>query len=378
MNRKRRGRGEGSIYQRADGLWVGSVSLGYKPNGKRDRRTVYGDTKQEVQQKLRLVQASYYLGELKEPSTMTVAAWLTCWLDSTVKPRCSPTTYERREQVVRLHLTPHLGHLRLQKVEPMHVHGLLAALERKGESLWNRQSAINVLNNAFAAAKRFKLVTVNPLDGLPRPKPAEPEMVVLSEAQLRRFLAACRGRRLAALFVVAAATGLRQGELLGLAWQDIDFDAATVAVRRTLARTKAGFVLKQPKSKSSRRTVTLPPAAVAALREHRKAMLAEGNIKAPVFCTRAGGHVGRSDLRLRMLRPILARANAGGGEPLPEFRFHDLRHTHASLLLRGGGSLKAISKRLGHADVGFTLRTYCHLLPDADELLAQQFQAMLA
>jgi integrase len=218
MARKRRGRGEGSIYQRADGLWVGSVSLGYKPDGKRDRRTVYGDTKQEVQQKLRLVQASYYLGELKEPSTMTVAAWLTCWLDSTVKPRCSPTTYDRWEQIVRLHVSPHVGPLKLQKVEPLHVHGLMTALERNGESPWTRKMAAAVLHNAFVAARRFKLVTVNPLEDFPRAKPGEREMVILTEGQLRRFVAAARGFRLAALFVLAAGSGMRQGELLALDW----------------------------------------------------------------------------------------------------------------------------------------------------------------
>jgi integrase len=379
MARSRRGRGEGSIFQRkSDGRWVGTVSLGYRPDGKRDRRIVYGGSKKEVQEKLRILQSAHYLGELKDPSTMTVAAWLDCWLDTIVKPRCSPTTYERREQVARLHVVPLVGHMKLQQVGPMHVHGMVAALEKNGDSAWVRQSAVNVLHGAFVAARKFKLITANPLDDLPRPKPINPEMVILTEAQLRRFLDAVRPFRLGAFFATAAGTGARFGELAALQWDDIDFDVGTLSIRRTMVRTKAGVVIKPPKSKASLRTIVLPPSLLQVLGDHRRDMLAAGRIRAPVFCTKAGGYVDRGDLRQRVLLPAIRTVNESGVDPLPKFRTHDLRHSHASLLLRGGGSLKAVSRRLGHSDVAFTLRTYVHLLPDADEQLAKQFERQMA
>lgn len=196
------------------------------------------------------------------------------------------------------------------------------------------------------------------------------------------------GNPLYALFAVALGTGMRQGELLGLRWDDIDFEKGTVAVQRSLAQLRGQFVLKEPKSKRSRRSVALPRFALDALRDHRAAMLKEGNIAAPVFCTRTGQFIGKSNLIGQVFKPAVRRANAAAAskaeaagvtpEVLPDIRFHDLRHTHATTLLSKGHSLKAVSQRLGHANVELTLRVYAHVLPTDDQKLADSLDKMLA
>jgi integrase len=182
------------------------------------------------------------------------------------------------------------------------------------------------------------------------------------------------GRRLHALFALALGSGMRQGELLGLQWPDIDFDKGTVTVRRSLAQVISEFILKEPKSRSSKRMIRLPPFALDALLNHRRAMLAEGqDVRAgTVFVTKTGQYVGKSNLIRQVFKPILEKAG------VPVVRFHDLRHTHASVLLARGKSIKAVSRRLGHSNVAMTLRVYAHLLPDADGALADTAQKAFA
>jgi integrase len=381
MARKRRGRGEGGVYRRADGTWAGIVSLGYGPDGKRRRKFVYGATKQEALEKMRRLQADWALGQFADPGNVTVDAWLANWLDSTVNPSCSPTYYERCEQIVRLHLKPHVGRLLLKQLDLNHVRHLVARLRDAGESAWTAKMARSVLHNACAAAVEFKLLVKNPCTKSRRSNadkisPPVKEMAVLTEAQAGKFLDVAKGYRLYALFALALGTGMRQGELLGLSWDNVDFEKGVVHVRKSLAQLKgkgeAGdkFVLKDPKSKTSRRTIKLPAFALDALHGHRKAMVAEGNAGVAVFCTKTGKYIAKSNLIRWTFAPILKKAGL-------KVRFHDLRHTHASLLLAKGHSIKAVAKRLGHSDVAMTLRTYAHVLPDDDGKLADAFQGMV-
>jgi integrase len=223
-------------------------------------------------------------------------------------------------------------------------------------------------------AVRLRLIVHNPCADVPRAKPREKEMRILTEEQVKVFLKSAENRRLFALLAMAVGTGMRQGELLGLQWPDIDFDKGTVTVRRSLAQVKAGFILKEPKSKTSRRTIRLPVFAVNALLEHRRLMLAEGQDvrDGTVFVTKTGQYIGKSNLIRQVFKPALKEAT------LAAIRFHDLRHTHASVLIAHGESIKAVSRRLGHSDVALTLRVYAHLLPDADDSLAERVQKAFA
>jgi integrase len=381
MARARRGRGEGSVYQGRNGLWVGRVSLGYGPDGKRQRKVVYGGSKKEVLDKLDKLKSEWALGEFANAGNMTADAWLANWLNTHVKPSCSPTYYERVEQIVRLHISPHIGRLLLKQFDLSHVRHLVARLLNDGESAWTAKMARAVLHNAFAAAVEFKLLVKNPCtksrrSNVDKIDPPLKEMAVLTEAQAAKFLDAAKEYRLYALFAMALGTGMRQGELLGLRWGDVDFERGVVQVRNSLAQLKGKgvgadkFVLKDPKSKTSRRAITLPVFALDALHGHRQAMVAEGNASAVVFCTKTGNYIAKSNLTRWTFAPILKKAGL-------KLRFHDLRHTHASLLLAKGHSIKAVAKRLGHSDVAMTLRTYAHVLPDDDGRLADAFQRMV-
>jgi integrase len=179
---------------------------------------------------------------------------------------------------------------------------------------------------------------------------------------------------------------MRQGQLLGLQWSDLDLDKGTVTVSRSLAQIKGQCILKEPKSKRSRRTIAPPRIVVSALRDHRQAVLKEGNFAAPVFCTRTGNFIAKSNLIRQVHKPIVHRANERaveavkneGRQPdlLPGIRFHDPRHTHATNLLAQGHSVKAVSQRLGHGSIEITLRVYSHVLPEDDAALAEGLDRM--
>jgi integrase len=386
MARKRRGRGEGGIYQRGDGQWVGSVSLGYDASGKRRRKVVYGATKDEVQKKLRKVQVKSDAGTLAEAGSLTVGDFLQNWLETTAKNKVRPTTYNRYEQLVRIHLIPAIGWVSMSKLGTVHVEQCYAEMESRNATAWTRKMAATVLNCALRHAVRRKLIAFNPAVDVVKARPDDKEMEYLTEPQGRQFLHAASGNRLHALFAVAIGSGMRQGELLGLHWPDVDFEKGTVSVRRSLAQVGGHFILKEPKSKSSRRTISLPRFAVDALHEHRKAMLAEGQDvrMGAVFVTRTGQFIGKSNLIRQVFKPILTKANKRAGEDadklgaasLPEIRFHDLRHTHATNLLAQGHSIKAVSQRLGHASIELTLRVYAHVLPTDDGKLAESLNRM--
>jgi integrase len=182
------------------------------------------------------------------------------------------------------------------------------------------------------------------------------------------LLAAANGHRLAALYVVAITSGMREGEILALHWPEVNFANATVAVVQTLRAVKGGgFVLEPPKSRKSRRSIDLPAYAMASLNRHRAAMLAEGrDVKGgPVFVTRTGNFYGKSNLIRQVHRPLHVAAE------VPVRKFHALRHTHASMLLAGGRNIIEVSERLGHADPAMTLRVYAHLMPGAGKQSAE-------
>jgi integrase len=387
MARSRPGRSEGSIYFReTDKQWVGSVSLGYDGTGKRKRRVVYGASKKEVQEKLQRLQNGALTGSLADAGRLTVGEYLDRWLQNTAKNKVRPTTFARYEALARIHLKPILGGVQLGKFQTVHVEDCYAEMERKGATAWTRKMAGTLLGNALRHAVRLKLIPHNPAADIIKARPEEKEMLFFTEPQARHFLESARSHRLYALFALAIGAGMRQGELLGLQWTDIDFDKSSVTVGRTLSQIKGEVVLKEPKSKRSRRTIALPRFVMDALREHRHAMLKEGNIAAPVFCTSSGNFTQRSNLLTKMFKPLVRRANQKATEAaarnntepalLPEIRFHDLRHTHATTLLARGHSIKAVSQRLGHASIEITLKVYAHVLPTDDAALADGLEKM--
>jgi integrase len=389
MGRKRRGHGEGGVFQReSDGRWVGSITVGRTAEGRQKRRVVYGATKAHAMAKLRELQNQFAAGTLADPSALTVEAWLARWSETAGKAK-RETTQRRRKVYIDRHINPYLGALRLNKLQLAHLEGWLADLERDGRSDWTRHQAATVLGTALRRAVRLKLIPFNPAAELVKPRPKETEVEVFTEDQCRLFLAACAGNRLEALFVLALTSGMRQGELLGLHWPEVDFEAGIVKVIQTLKAQKGGgFSLEPPKSKRSRRTIDLPRVALDALADHRRRMLAEGRDvrTGPVFPTSTGNYISQSNLLSKVYRPIIKRANAKATAAaekaravpvlLPDIKFHALRHTHASTLLARGRNIREVSERLGHSNPELTLRVYAHLMPGAGKETARVLDAM--
>jgi integrase len=397
--RARRGRGEGSIFQRGDGQWVGSISLGYTETGRRNRRTVYGATKQEVLDELDRLRTDARVGSLPDAGGMTVGQLLDRWLQSS-KSRTETRTFEERERVVKNHLRPRLGGMKLAKLTALHVEGLYADMARDGVGATTVRNAATMLGAALSHACKLKLIPFNPAGAVSKPKEPAREMLFLTPAQVKILLAVAQDQRCYPLLVLAVATGCRQGELLALTWEDIDLQKGTLTVRRSLAQANHGFEVKEPKTAASRRTIALPDLAVSVLTQHKAAMMKAGLLGAPVFCTRNGGYLLKRNV-LRSLRAVIRRANTPPGkfnkggrpkkdapprpkepfEPLKlipaKLRFHDLRHTHASVLLSQGQSVRAVSQRLGHSNPALTLRIYAHCMPSDDEQLAAGLNRLL-
>lgn len=369
MTRKRRGRGEGSIYRRADGTWCGAISAGHDANGKRIRRAVYGKTKQETQDKLRRLQNDADAGRLTDAGTLTVRRYLLRWLD-VARSTIQPTTHRRYEQCVRLQITPHIGTLLLNKLAPLHVEQLFLALEREEVSPRGRQMAGTVLHTALAHAVRLRLIPTNPARDVTKPRPSKREMRVWDADQVAEFLETTLSDRLHGMYVLALDSGMRQGELFGLQWSDVDFSAGTVLVCRSLEEIAGRHRLKEPKSGRARQ-INLSQVTLDALHDHRKAMLAEGHGHAPVFCDHNGGWLRKSNTVRRLFQPAIKRAG------VPAIRFHDLRHTSATLLLLAGENPKVVSERLGHASIEITLNTYSHVLPTMQEQAARKMDVIL-
>jgi integrase len=387
--RARRGRGEGAIFQReSDGLWVGSVSLGLDEKGKRRRRVVYGATKKEVQEEVRKLQHDASNGKLADAGSLTVSEYLKLWLQNDAKPRVAPKTHLRYEQLVRLRINPVIGGTRLAKLAPVHLKQLLATLDRDGVSPRGRQMTATMLHTALRDAVRDKLITSNPASDVSKPRPVTKAMRIFDTAQVAKFLDAAKADRLAALYTIALDAGMRQGELFGLRWVDIDFGTGSLLVQHSLEEINGSLRLKQPKSGKGRR-IELTKIGLESLNEHRKAMLAEGHYRpdAPVFCDTEGGWLRKGNVLRRSYWPIIDKANKDEVElaekqkrepaPLPRIRFHDLRHSMASLLLLAGVNPKVVQERLGHAKIQVTLDTYSHVLPTIQKEAAERMNAIL-
>jgi integrase len=370
MSKRRRGRGEGSVYRRADGIWIAYVSLGYNAEGKRKRRFVAGGSKAEALDKLkRLVNSG--AAPVGDGDKLTLAEYLRTWLAS-IKPNVATHTYISYEQHCRNAIIPHLGGTRLPKLTALQIQGFYASMASAGRSAANQRKAGVTLGVALQHAVRLKLIAHNVARDVPKPKHSPKEMQVLDPNQVQAFFAEARADRLFALYVLSLDSGVREGEAFALLWTDIDWTAGAVQIVRALEEAKGTLKLKELKTKKSRRRVALSPFTMEALADHRKAMLAEGNYSpdGPVFCDTEGGWLRKSNVLRRSFRPILKRAG------LPTIRVYDLRHSSATLLLLAGEDSRIVAERLGHSSTVLTQNTYQHVLPGMQERAASKLDTI--
>jgi len=400
--RARRGRGEGSIYYREDlELWCSQISLGYDAQGKRKRRTIYGKTKREVQEKLRKMQADVDAGVSVEPNRLTVAQHLADWLHRK-KASVKSGTMSRLVAHAK-HIEAQLGGIRLKDLDHRKVAAFYATLEDLDLSERYIYDIAATLRMLLRDAVDLGYIPRDPAAKVKRSYEKE-EARFLTQDEFARFFAAARGERLEDAFILAVHTGLRPGEWLGLSWDAVDLEAAKLDVRQALHEEEGRVFIGGLKTKAARRTISLSQAAVQALRRQRRRQNAarlkagsqwanEANL---VFTSIVGTPLRRSNIYHRDLPRIIKRAReqmveeliAAGwtktnaqreaAKLLEGISLHTFRHTHAAILIAQGVDIKTIQRRLGHERVQITLDLYGHLLPGQDERAAERMDEFVA
>jgi integrase len=375
---RKRGNGEGSIYKRADGRWVGMISLGpgaatsqvRDPQKKsvRKRKVVYGKTRKEVAEKLQGLLIQQADGVSLSMDKQTVAQFLTHWLEHIVKPARSYSTHHTYEALVRQHVEPSIGSIPLVKLAPQHVQKLVTQLRKTDLAPATVVMIRSILKTALTQAVRWKLVRYNAaamVDAPSRVRQTEP--VALTVEQARAFLDVVEGDRLELLYNLALSLGIRQGELLALRWDDVDYQRRLLHITHTLHVEAGGkYVLAPPKTKTSVRTLPLSEPLIRLLRQRRTRQLEE-RLKAGsaweehglIFTTARQGRP-MSATVVRDLFHVLLERNG-----FAMMRFHDLRHSCASLMIAQGVPLKVVQEILGHSSITVTADVYAHVFDEA-------------
>jgi integrase len=403
MARRKNGRrdnGDGSLYPRKNRAgkvigWVGAYGV-REPSESgettKKRKTVYAKTKEDA--KALLAEAISAAKAPLEPArradqaenpAQLVPEYLSSWLCES-EHSLKVSAYRRYELSVRCHLSPAFADVPLDRLSPTHIQSLYQEKLRDGLSPRSVIHLHEALRRALNRAVMLGLISRNPCDGVQPPRARKTAMQPLDRQQAIRFLEAVRETKHEALFTLAITTGMRQGELLGLRWKDIDLDAASwkdidldaaiIRVSRSYVSWHSrghGFTFVEPKSAGSRRVVALTPAASQSLHRHERLAKASGlhGLDCPVFSSESGTPLSPPNVIARHFKPILERTG------LPDIRFHDLRHTCATLLLGQDVHPKIVQELLGHASIQLTLDTYSHYLPDMQEKAVDAMQSAL-
>lgn len=366
---------EGSIYQRkSDGRWCAAMSLG---NGK--RVSFYGRTQDEVLRKLESAERDRAQGIDFDAGRITVERFAHQYLRS-AKMNLRPSSFNQYEFIVRCHIVPHIGNLRLSKVRPHHLQDLYAKSLASGLSATTTRHIHKVAHLLFERAMKWNHIARNPAAAVDPPRIKPREIVMLTQEELNRFCEAARGARYEALFLLAITTGARVSELLGLRWSSIDWDSQLVTISHSLRITSDGPELVEPKTRSSIRKVAIPGQVVSVLRAHQTRQ-AEHALKSGsvyrnsldlIFTTATGRAVDRKSLIRSDFRPLLRKA--GLDETL---RMHDLRHQFATTALANGLPVPLVAQTLGHTNAVTTMRVYAHAVPMTQHQIAGVFEALL-
>ena len=355
--------GRGTIYQRSNGLWEGKITTGIDPlTKKQKRRSVYGKSQKEVKKNLDGIINDLDNDIYIEPSKMTVSQWLTIWVEDFLE-RVKPNTRLRYEAICEAHITPALGAITLTALTPHAVQKFVNILTREKKRAPKTVANIHgVLHKALQVAVTMGYLKTNPADRSILPLPVTPEIKPYDNDGARAFLQAIKGDSFEHLFFLALSTGIRQGEIIGLTWDRVDFDRGTIRVDRQLQRDRRTGAFDFTSTKNAKsRLITPPEQALAALRDQKRRQaahrLAAGKLwqaKGFVFANEIGGYTSPTTLYKHFKRITAAIG-------LPDRRFHDLRHTYATLALANGVGVKDVQETLGHFSAAFTLDVYGHV-----------------
>ena len=377
---KTRANGEGSIRKRKDGRWEGRYTAGHDPaTGKQIFKSVLGKTQAEVKEKLKKAMVEAGQIDFTKSGKYTVGTWMDEWFEIVAKIKVRPSSHQTYRGYIDNHIKPSIGNIPLEKLTTMDLQKLYRTLLTKGRveriEAENQPSGLSaktvrninqVISSALDLAVAQKIIPSNPTDACELPKVEHREMQTIPEEQLQAFLAEAKATGVYEMYYIELATGLRRGELLGLKWQDIDWKNGIIKVRRQIARVDGQIVEAPLKTKNSYRTVTISPQAIEVLKQQRAKTHDQY-----VFPSPNGGPISPDSVN-NMLKRVLARAG------IPKVRFHDLRHTVATIALQNGVDIKTVSGMLGHFSAGFTLDTYAHVTTSAQKEAAQTMGNVLS
>lgn len=371
MARKRKS-GEGTVRQRIDGRWEGRYVIGYDDRGYPKTKNVLAKTKRECVEKLQKLKEE--LGGIKSDRLkpdMRFADWLEYWYETHSKPKLRPATRAGYEGCIRLHIVPEIGGIQLNRLTQNDLQQFYARLKRSGrkirvecfgEGLSDRTVRMchAICRSALEKAARDGLIRANPAIGCKLPPKRAREMQVLERDELQRFLIQAQAEGYYELFLLDLATGLRRGELMALRWDDLNFETGVLNVDKQVCVIDGELQFSRPKTKSSVRKLVLPPAVVEVLREYKKTTHSRWMFPSPV---KEDAPITPCAVSSR-LQIILERAGC------KQVRFHDLRHTFATLALQNGMDVKTLSAMLGHVSAATTLDIYTHITDDMQRAAA--------
>ena len=378
---KKRANGEGSIRKRKDGRWEGRYTAGHDPEtGRAIYKNVLGKTQAEVKEKLKAAIKETQSLDFTKAGKYTVGEWMEVWFEDYAKIKVRPSSHQTYRGYIDNHIGPNIGDIPLEKLTSLDLQklykklltkGRVDRLEAKGQpkglSAKTVRNIHQILSSALKLAQEQRIILTNPAEGCALPKVEHKEMQTLPVEQLQSFLREARESGVFELYYLELATGLRRGDLLGLKWEDIDLERGDLRVRRQISRINGEITEAPLKTKNAYRTLPLAEDTVSVLKEQRKKV---GN--SPwVFPSPTGGPIS-PDSVLHKLHRVLKRAG------LPKVRFHDLRHTFATLALQNGVDVKTVSGMLGHFSAGFTLDTYAHVTSAAQRHAAQTMGSVLS
>lgn len=369
---KKRKSGTGTVRQRGDGRWEGRVVVGYDDSGLPKTKNVLAKTKRECQEKLRqLTESMVGRNDRKVKSDMLFGDWLCCWYETHSKPTLRASTRNNYENVIHNHVLPEIGKIPLNKLSQNDLQQFYGRLKKNGRKRLTEQYGAGlsdrmvrmchaVCRSALERAVRDDLLRTNPAIGCKLPPKKAKEMQVLDREELQKFLIQAQADGYYELFLLDLCTGLRRGELIALQWDDLNFETGVLTVNKQAYTVNGELQIIPPKTKASVRKLVLPPAVLAVLREYRKKVDSRWMFPSPVKVDRPI----TPGVARRRLQTILERADC------KRVRFHDLRHTFATLALENGMDVKTLSAMLGHVSAVTTLDIYTHITGDMQRVAA--------
>ena len=379
---KKNAQGAGTIRKRSDGRWEARFTTGFDPlTGKQIQKSIYGKTQKEVRERLTQITSEIDDGTYIAPTEETVGEWLDTWLKVYALHSVKPYTYDNYERNCNLHLKPALGKIRISALSAPQIQQLYNQLViDKGLSPKTVKNIHGVLHRALQQAYKLGKLRNNPTEICDLPRSHRKEINPMEQKEIIAFLHAVKGHRYEMIYLVTLFTGLRQGEVLGLTWDCIDFDHGTIYVNKQLQKTKkvGGDYVLVPTKNSRSRVVTVAPTVMELLkrqqgtqREWEALAGSEWENKWNlVFTNQFGGHL----IHLTVYKEFKRIVTEIG---LPQERFHDLRHAYAVAAIESGDDIKTVQANLGHATASFTLDVYGHVSQKMRQQSAERMERFI-